>query len=218
MAASDDREDFGLTRRRGEQALRRVQRVGPFAKRWQSSETPPHCHYLHTKTAIIDNNWATVGSANLDDASQDFVEFARPALSGKPRNSETNIVVFEDHAPQRSAVDALRRRVWAEHLGFVDVQGRLNPDDPALAAPPSGKSWLDIWGQKADEKLSGLKNNPSQVTSSQVLRWPSPHFAGSHKDHKDSKAYLRLLFNADDKLNNFDVIGSPPSIPFAYPV
>lgn len=88
-------------------------------------------NYLHTKTAIIDNNWATTGSANLDDASQDFVDFARPALAGEPRNSETNIVVFEDDTIHISAVDALRRRLWSEHLGIADPTSDELKDSPA---------------------------------------------------------------------------------------
>jgi phosphatidylserine/phosphatidylglycerophosphate/cardiolipin synthase-like enzyme len=174
--------------------------------------------YLHTKTAIIDNNWATVGSANLDDASQDFVDFARGALAGEPRNSETNIVVFEDGTVQTSAVDALRRRLWSEHLGIADPTSDELKD-------ATGKNWLEVWGQKADQKLTSLKKNQDQASSTEsnpnpdgrVLRWPSKPFEGDHSDHAGSRSYLRLLFSADDPLAQFDVLDSPPKHPFAYP-
>jgi phosphatidylserine/phosphatidylglycerophosphate/cardiolipin synthase-like enzyme len=168
-------------------------------------------NYLHTKTAIIDNNWATVGSANLDDASLDFVDFARPALGGEPRNSETNIVVFEDDTVQASAVDALRRRLWSEHLGIAD----LKSDE--LKDAPDKTNWLEVWGQKADEKLLGLKNNMDEVSPIRVLRWPSPLFEGDHKDHAGARTYLQLLFSPDDKVSQFDVLDGPPKFPFAYP-
>jgi phosphatidylserine/phosphatidylglycerophosphate/cardiolipin synthase-like enzyme len=171
--------------------------------------------YLHTKSAIIDNNWATVGSANLDDASQDFVDFARPALAGEPRNGETNIVVFEDSTVQTSAVDALRRQLWAEHLGIAD------PTSDELKDAP-GKNWLAVWSQKAEQKLQGLKNNLDQVSPIRVLRWASVHFEGDHSDHAGSRSYLRLLFSPDDQpsdvlVSQFDVLDSPPKYPFAYP-
>src|SRR6266498_2969876 len=63
-------------------------------------------NYLHTKTALIDNNWATVGSANLDGASLDFFQagiFWRLPNAilqgGEMRNTETNCVVFEEQVP-----------------------------------------------------------------------------------------------------------------------
>ena len=74
--------------------------------------------YLHTKSALIDNRWATVGSANLDGASLDFIQYARAFFDSDVRNTEANLVVFEDAGTIVSAVDALRRRLWAEHLGF----------------------------------------------------------------------------------------------------
>ena len=171
--------------------------------------------YLHSKTAIIDNNWATTGSANLDDASQDFVDFARPALAGEPRNSETNIVVFEDDTVQISAVDVLRRRLWSEHLGISNSTSAELTDSP-------GMNWLQVWGQKADQKLQGLTNNLDQVSPIRVLRWPSTSFEGSYKDHHGAGPYLQLLFSPDDKpsdvlASQFDVLSGPPQFPFAYP-
>ncbi|MFY9572917.1 MAG: phospholipase D-like domain-containing protein, partial [Blastocatellia bacterium] len=73
--------------------------------------------YLHTKSALIDNRWATVGSANLDGASLDYIQYERAFFDSDVRNTEANLVVFEDAGTVVSAVDALRRRMWAEHLG-----------------------------------------------------------------------------------------------------
>ncbi len=179
-------------------------------------------HYIHSKTAIIDNRWATVGSADLDDSSQDFVEFARGILDDNPRNSETNIVIFEETPVEKSAVDALRRHLWAEHLGFLK-DGKLNPDDDALNAPqPPAKNWLDVWNSKASEKLGGLKKKPGEFVPAQILPWPSGPFSGHFwncQSHHDAEKYLQLLFSPDNpEQYEYEVIGEdgPPSFPFAY--
>ena len=61
--------------------------------------------YLHTKSALIDNRWATVGSANLDGASLDFIQYARAFFDSDVRNTEANLVVFEDTGTVVSAVE-----------------------------------------------------------------------------------------------------------------
>ena len=61
---------------------------------------------MHSKVAIIDDIWATVGSANLDVFS----------LS-RDDNSEVNAVLFDDAKVQ---ISDFRRRLWAEHLGIAD--------------------------------------------------------------------------------------------------
>jgi phosphatidylserine/phosphatidylglycerophosphate/cardiolipin synthase-like enzyme len=180
-------------------------------------------NYLHTKTAIIDNNWATVGSANLDDASQDFVDYGPAALAGEPRNSETNIVLFEDDTVQFSAVDALRRRLWSEHLGTAEESDELKDNSGRPALLPD-LNWLHVWNSKAAAKLENLKdkNNLNTVLLPRVLPWPSNAFEGNHKDHVGARPYLELLFRkdakpTDAKLSQFDVLHGPPKFPFAYP-
>ncbi|MEP6811627.1 MAG: phospholipase D-like domain-containing protein [Actinomycetota bacterium] len=166
-------------------------------------------HYLHTKTAIIDNNWATVGSANIDGASLDefqafwYSKLANVLLEGGAmRNTETNCVVFEETPPAVSAVDALRRRLWAEHLGFVSG-GAQNPTDPDLA-DSTGKDWVGAWNAKADAKAAGLRASPNVSSDIHVLKWPPAQKVRA----ATSKSHLELL---EIPVDPFDLVkdGAP---------
>lgn len=137
-------------------------------------------NYPHTKTAIIDNNWATVGSANLDGASLDFFQllfyWRLPNFlfqGGENRNTETNCVVFEQQVPAgRSAVDALRRRLWAEHLGFVNPDGSPRTNAAELSDSPPRDDWVTRWKERAEQKRTGLETAHNTVSAIRVLPWP----------------------------------------------
>ena len=148
-------------------------------------------NYAHTKTAVIDNNWATVGSANLDGASLDFFQlifyWRLPNLllqGGEMRNTETNCVVFEEQLPAGgSAVDALRRQLWAEHLGFLAADG--TPDTGTVKlAEPSDNDWLKVWRDRAEEKRVGLATgDPNDVKPIRVLPFPLDTWFVNPKRH-----------------------------------
>jgi phosphatidylserine/phosphatidylglycerophosphate/cardiolipin synthase-like enzyme len=185
--------------------------------------------YLHTKTAIVDNVWATVGSANLDGASMDTVDYSKYAVDGEVRHTEANVVVYEDPPVTPSAVDALRRRLWAEHLGIVagGQAGNLDVASVDLLDSP-GTNWLDFWSQKAQEKLDGLKKDPNQVSLIHILPIDfdyGPDTAGkgkvdnfldntkgAMKDHYALASCLEHMFGQDKppkrKVDEFDL--SPP--------
>jgi phosphatidylserine/phosphatidylglycerophosphate/cardiolipin synthase-like enzyme len=182
-------------------------------------------NYLHTKTALIDNRWATVGSANLDGASLDFVQYGRAALDGDVRNTEANLVVFEEIPAQPSAVDALRRRLWSEHLGFA------SPTAPELD-DAADKNWLQVWTQRADTKLAGLKTNRDAVSQIRILPWPDTHydkgrppFENRAASHVMADPYLEFLLSSssgepsDTLVSEYEVIGEvgPGSFAFKYP-
>jgi phosphatidylserine/phosphatidylglycerophosphate/cardiolipin synthase-like enzyme len=148
--------------------------------------------YLHTKSALIDNRWATVGSANLDGASLDFIQYARAFFDSDVRNTEANLVVFEGPGTVVSAVDALRRRLWAEHLGFS------NPNDTFLDDAP-GKDWVTAWRGQAAVKLARIKSDFNDVHPAHILEWPTDDFFGSvgirkrHHAHATATEYLQSV-------------------------
>ncbi len=189
-------------------------------------------NYLHTKSAVVDNRWATVGSANLDGASLDSIQYARATFGGDVRNTEGNLVVFEETAPARSAVDTLRRRLWSEHLGISDPASQVLDDAP-------DKNWLEVWKGTAQRKLDGLKTNLDQVLAfdgpgtdgiqSHVLPWPSSSkffdklgFFERKNPHKVARAHLSMLLSLDDQpsdvlMSQYDVLtDGPESFTFKY--
>ncbi|MFC6885018.1 MULTISPECIES: phospholipase D-like domain-containing protein [Actinomadura] len=169
--------------------------------------------HVHSKVAIVDDAWFTVGSANLDSLSLShgqhelhrpmpvrLARLLRGASGGDPwqaRATEVNVSCRDGEAAAR-----LRRDLWAEHLGLP------SPDDPRLTAPRAsagngagdgegagnggGGGWLALWRERAALKLAGLRAPDPEVTEPRVL--PYPHRDGrlpdgSHREH----AHLRAL-------------------------
>ncbi|HWG91811.1 MAG TPA: phospholipase D-like domain-containing protein [Candidatus Thermoplasmatota archaeon] len=116
-------------------------RVGVFTlASMRGSPQPPTPIYVHSKASVVDDRWATVGSANLDGISlESAYEFG---LQNKC-NLDLNAVVFDGTdglTPATGAVRGLRCSLWAEHLGCTakDVAER----------PPGG--WLRPWREAAE--------------------------------------------------------------------
>lgn len=125
-----------VTAYRGWQALRLGaaglldhERVGVFAvwscapdedsRAWQLNQI-----FVHSKVLIIDDAWATVGSANLDGVSlqtygDDFTSALGRAVFRGVRNIDVNLVADgsrDDSGATGAAIVALRTRLWNEHL------------------------------------------------------------------------------------------------------
>jgi hypothetical protein len=173
---------------------------------------------------IIDNSWATVGSANLDGLSldsslpSDLVRQAINDLGGsswrEQRAIEVNALMIDDDSS--AVVDVLRRKLWAEHLGYFDTHGAPDitatdlqsanrppgppPPNPDLDDPPNlpptpvptapQGGWLKLWHDRSADTLQQLKNDPSQPTTgmASVLPWPE-----DDTTHKTPRDYLTTL-------------------------
>lgn len=102
--------------------------------------------YVHSKTGIADDAWATVGSANLDGISLDrATEFGRD----DERNVDLNLALLDgvDGHPATGAVARFRRDLWAEHLGI--------PADALARRPADG--WLALFREAAEANLRALR-------------------------------------------------------------
>jgi phosphatidylserine/phosphatidylglycerophosphate/cardiolipin synthase-like enzyme len=151
-------------------------------------------NYVHSKAAVIDDTWATVGSANLDGVSLSRVQaryldtrlatwkeaYVKDLIPENNRRAvEMNAIIYNGVAglPVSTVPDDFRRQLWAEHLGYDD------PNSPDLKqAPPGG--WLQLWNTKAKQKLDGLTQSPTTPVKARVLQWvPEP----------DPKKYLKGL-------------------------
>jgi hypothetical protein len=139
-------------RREIDQKGQTPQRFGVFT-RWTHEVGPPRPRlapvYIHSKVGIVDNTWATIGSANLDGFSldgsypSDWLRRLRNLFSnsGSSRFEQRAIEVngvLRDFS-NTHVVDLVRRKLWGEHLGFV-VPGEGEPviTAPELQRRPSG--------------------------------------------------------------------------------
>lgn len=155
-------------------------------------------NYLHTKSAIIDNRWATVGSANLDGNSLDSLQL-EPLV--KNRESETNCVLFgEDHDDgTKQAIDVLRRRLWGEHLGIAATSDKLAlTDDP-----------LGLWRTQAETKRKALndKDKRNAPLAIHILEW-RPDFLISEpaKAHLGTAGVVPTPFDVVERAPSYDFV------------
>lgn len=133
-------------------------------------------NYVHSKVAVADRSWATVGSANLDGASLTTSQFVLwdwdprrdvRAADWTRRAIEMNAVFYSSvQGLQASPVpDEMRRSLWAEHLGYD------SPNHPDLVTRPAD-GWLGLWRRTAARKLASLNVGPPTVDPARVLEGP----------------------------------------------
>ena len=176
-----------------------AKRFGVFT-RWTHQVGQPRPRllpvYVHAKLGLVDNSWATVGSANLDGLSLDSL-LLNPFV--EQRAIELNAVFLNnvDDQPTSDAVDILRRKLWAEHLGFETGPGE--PDATAApldlkSRPPgdgnNGGGWLKLWTNRAEATRQQLTNAPNQPLTgrARVLPWPTPNTT-----YKTTRKHLEAL-------------------------
>jgi phosphatidylserine/phosphatidylglycerophosphate/cardiolipin synthase-like enzyme len=151
-------------------------RVGVFT-RWSYDHAHPRPWvapiYLHSKTGVVDDTWATIGSANLDGLSLDHNTLLSPLAFGETTAAECNVTVLEG-TPGPSGMapaERLRRRLWAEHLGMVGADGQPRPEDDRLAGTPT-TGWLPLWKKAAADALTHVKNGTPAPLPGFVLEYP----------------------------------------------
>lgn len=153
-------------------------------------------NYVHSKVGIVDDKWATIGSANLDGQGLILSQHIATPITKRDvleeRAIEVNTLIFNnvDGLNPSSIPDELRRKLWAEHLGFGDS------DDPVLMDKPGG-GWLSLWRERAWAKLGGLRNSPPTQHEARVLPWTR------YEDPEDY--FLRGLMISDRSLSNLTV-------------
>jgi phosphatidylserine/phosphatidylglycerophosphate/cardiolipin synthase-like enzyme len=147
--------------------------------------------YTHAKVGIVDDTWCTVGSANLDNYSMySAIEVNAIMLNGV------------DGAPASKLPDILRRRLWAEHLGYIDSTGQpdMNAADLVMPSDPTKQDWLTLWNNHAKGTLSQLINDPTQPLTANgvahILQWPT-----DNTTHKYPRDYIETL-----KIQSYQVV------------
>jgi phosphatidylserine/phosphatidylglycerophosphate/cardiolipin synthase-like enzyme len=111
--------------------------------------------FVHSKVVVVDDRWATSGSANLDGVSlysygDDFTGTMGRRVFRNVRNFDVNVVVsdnVDDDAVRGSRpVADLRARLWSEHLEL--------PAGSLARRPPAG--WLRLWRGRAAANVVAL--------------------------------------------------------------
>ncbi|MEO5815670.1 MAG: phospholipase D-like domain-containing protein [Gemmatimonadaceae bacterium] len=142
--------------RLAEAKLRSHPRVGFFAlwsaERLDNDVVALNQVFVHSKVIIADDEWATVGSANVDGVSlhsygNDFESRLGQRVFRDVRNFDVNLELSENGGATDGSIGELRRLLWSEHLGEdVDVESR--PDD----------GWLPLWHARAAANVALLNS------------------------------------------------------------
>jgi phosphatidylserine/phosphatidylglycerophosphate/cardiolipin synthase-like enzyme len=109
--------------------------------------------FVHSKVVVVDDLWATSGSANLDGVSlysygDDFTGAVARRIFRNVRNVDVNVVVSDcavRGSRSRNVAD-LRARLWSEHLEL--------PVESLARRPPDG--WLPLWRARAAANVAAL--------------------------------------------------------------
>jgi len=105
-----------------------------------------HC-YVHSKIGIVDDKWATIGTANLDGSSLSCAEEFFVNLMPKDYlNMEMNALIFDIDELKTDEVKKMRESLWSEHLG-MNIGKKSIPKD----------GWLDLWKEVAYENIKALE-------------------------------------------------------------
>jgi phosphatidylserine/phosphatidylglycerophosphate/cardiolipin synthase-like enzyme len=118
--------------------------------------------FVHSKALLVDDEWATAGSANLDGVSlhsygDDFTGALGRRIFRHVRNFDVNVVVDDDLSS--GTVGRLRTRLWSEHLGLAA--------DLLTARPPGG--WLPLWRTRAAANVAAVDAAPAARMQGFVL-------------------------------------------------
>jgi phosphatidylserine/phosphatidylglycerophosphate/cardiolipin synthase-like enzyme len=147
-------------------------RVGVFTRWTYDGERPNNARpwvapvYIHAKGAVVDDSWATVGSANLDGLSLDYNVLLSPLVFGETTACELNLNLLPaTEGTVNPFAQLMRRRLFAEHLG-------LPTDDERLANGPEFK-WLDLlWRPEAKGALTHVQDGRRAKLPGFVLEYP----------------------------------------------
>jgi phosphatidylserine/phosphatidylglycerophosphate/cardiolipin synthase-like enzyme len=159
-------------------------RVGVFT-RWSYDHRQPRPWvapvYLHSKIGVVDDSWATIGSANLDGLSLDKNLLLSPLVFGETMAAELNVTILSSTVGTNGMQPAerTRRRLWAEHLGI--------PDDAALAMSP-GKKWVPFWKQRAMAALQHVQAGNRTALPGFVLE-----YTAAASEHDTPRKHLAAL-------------------------
>jgi phosphatidylserine/phosphatidylglycerophosphate/cardiolipin synthase-like enzyme len=161
--------------RLAEKGLLRHPRVGLFGL-WSISSfdvSKPVINqvFVHSKVVIIDDEWAMVGSANLDGASldsygDDFSGRLGRRVFRDVRNFDVSIVfTSEASARKPNPIRELRERLWMEHLGDESFR--------AMESKANVAEWKALAALNVAALNAGAASNRSALSGTFILPYSS---------------------------------------------
>ncbi|GAB3278874.1 phospholipase D-like domain-containing protein [Parasphingorhabdus pacifica] len=162
----DGKVQVATSDRAHRRALRLLYRAGGGrVEVYELENTAGRPIYVHAKVCVVDDEWAAVGSANLNRRSW-------------THDSELTAAVHDGRKRGGFARD-LRLRLWSEHLGR-DGDSGAGPDSD-LIGPESGAATLresarrlDEWhahGQQGPRPVGHLRTHPTPEVPSGTKLW-----------------------------------------------
>lgn len=122
--------------------------------------------YIHAKGGIVDDSWATIGSANLDGLSLDYNLLLSPLVFGETTACELNLNILPTGPGAITKfAQVMRRRLWAEHLGIPEA-------DPHLAPGPDHNWLVNVWRPAAGDALLHVQEARRKDLPGFVLEYP----------------------------------------------
>jgi phosphatidylserine/phosphatidylglycerophosphate/cardiolipin synthase-like enzyme len=125
--------------------------------------------YVHSKACIVDDVWATVGSANLNRRSWTYDSELTVAVVDGSQSTADGTHGFAMH---------LRRRLWREHLGRNKHEDADLVDfEQGIAVLRHAAATLDRWhntDQTEPRPPGHLRVHPRPTTSSATRAWATP--------------------------------------------
>ena len=137
--------------------------------------------FVHSKVLIVDDAWASVGSANLDGVSlhsygADFTSRLGERVFRDVRNVDVNLVLEAPGGGSCSAVRELRTMLWREHLRLDDAEVRQAASGP--------ERWLGRWRRRAAEDAAALDGRRDMEGAGQSSTLVLPYSQRSRPRHQ----------------------------------
>jgi phosphatidylserine/phosphatidylglycerophosphate/cardiolipin synthase-like enzyme len=106
--------------------------------------------YVHAKVCVVDDQWMTIGSDNLNRRSW-------------THDSELTCAVVD---PAGALPRSLRTQLWSEHLGMPQADARLSE----LGDP------LSLWAERAGAAGSRIRRHEPPAVPAATRRWARPAY------------------------------------------
>ena len=158
-------------------------RIGVFTL-WAADHTAEKSElqpcYIHSKVGIIDDEWMTIGSANLDDASLSGQEKLIPFFYSREQLSMELNAMLLDPTSSHSEIGRFRQALWSEHFGNIQLKR-------------SADGWLAQWKRAAEANADAINTQNHQAIQGRVFPYSTDiRVQDAHRELRGFVQWARL--------------------------